>query len=114
MARRESSDEVVFGSADGPLCRKGAVVLRGGVLEREGDRAKKDSEFSGGFVVYFKEGKRVREGLEESDDGRKGRDVGGGGAGFERGEMDIPVVNGDEYVLVTVHRFDGKTSRQVG
>ncbi len=28
--------------------------------------------------------------------------------------MDIPVVNGDEYVLVTVHRFVGKTSRQVG
>ena len=24
------------------------------------------------------------------------------------------MVNGDEYVLVTVHRFDGKTSRQVG
>jgi hypothetical protein len=23
-------------------------------------------------------------------------------------------VNGDEYVLVTVHRFDGKASRQVG
>jgi hypothetical protein len=89
VARRESGDKVVFGSADGPLCRKGAVVLRGGVLEREGDRAKKDSEFSGGFVVYCKEGKRVREGLEESDDGRKGRDVGGGGAGFERDEMDI-------------------------
>jgi hypothetical protein len=52
--------------------------------------------------------------LEESDDGRKGRDIGGGGAVFERGEVDIPVVNGDEYVLVTVHRFDGKTSRQVG
>ena len=47
--------------------------------------------------------------MEESDDGRKGRDIGGGGAVFERGEVDIPVVNGDEDVLVSVHRFDGKT-----
>ena len=30
VARRESGDEVVLGSADGPLCRKGAVILRGG------------------------------------------------------------------------------------
>ena len=52
--------------------------------------------------------------MEESDDGRKGRDIGGGGAVFERGEVDITVVNGDEYVLVTVHRFDGKASRQIG
>ena len=28
--------------------------------------------------------------------------------------MNIPAVNGDKYILVTVHRFDGKTSRQVG
>jgi hypothetical protein len=28
--------------------------------------------------------------------------------------VDVTKVNGDEYVLVTVHRFDGKTSRQVG
>ena len=51
MTRRESCDEVVFGSADSPLCRKGAVVLRGGVLEREEDRAKKGSELGRGFVV---------------------------------------------------------------
>ena len=30
VARGESCDEVVFGSLDGPLCRKGAVILRGG------------------------------------------------------------------------------------
>ena len=29
VAGRESGDEVVFGSADSSLCRKGAVVLRG-------------------------------------------------------------------------------------
>ena len=56
VTRRESGDEVVFGSADSPLCRKGAVVLRGGVLEREGDRAKKGSEVRRSFVVNFEEG----------------------------------------------------------
>ena len=30
VTRRESGDEVVLGSLDGPLCREGAVVLRGG------------------------------------------------------------------------------------
>ena len=30
VTRRESGDEVVLGSLDGPLCRKGAVILRGG------------------------------------------------------------------------------------
>ena len=30
VARRESGDEVVLGSLDGPLCREGAVILRGG------------------------------------------------------------------------------------
>ena len=69
VARRESGDEVVFGSADSPLCRKGAVILRGGVLERKGDRAKKGSKVRRSFVVDLKVSERVRERLEESDDG---------------------------------------------
>ena len=28
--------------------------------------------------------------------------------------MNVPVVNGHEYVLVTVHRFDGESARQIG
>jgi hypothetical protein len=56
VAGRESGDEVVFGSADSSLCRKGAVVLRGGVLEGEGDRAKKGSEVRRSFVVNLEEG----------------------------------------------------------
>ena len=27
--------------------------------------------------------------------------------------MNVPVVNGHEYVLVTVHRFDGESARQI-
>jgi hypothetical protein len=62
VARRESGDKVVFGSADGPLCRKGAVILRGGAYwkGRKTERKKAGSEFSGGFVVNSKESKRVR------------------------------------------------------
>ena len=83
-------------------------------MEREGDRAKKGSEVRRSFVIDVEEGKRVRERFEEGDDRGEGGDVGGGRAVFERGEVDIPEVNGHEYVLVPVHRFDGKTSRQVG
>ncbi len=60
MARRKNSDQVVFGSADGPLGRKGAVILRGGVLEREGDRAKKGSEIGRGTVVDLEVSERMR------------------------------------------------------
>ncbi len=49
----------------------------------------------------------MRERFEEGDDRGKGGDVGGRRAVFERGEVDIPEVNGHEYVLVPVHRFDG-------
>ncbi len=79
MARREGRDEVVCGSADGPLCREGTVILRGGVLKGKGDGAKKRGELGRGFVVDFEEGERVeRERLEERDDGREGGDIGGG------------------------------------
>jgi hypothetical protein len=35
-------------------------------------------------------------------------------SGFKRDEVDVTVVNGNEYVLVTVHRLDGKASHQIG
>ena len=58
------------------------MILRGGDLEREGDRAKKGSEVRRSFVIDLEEGKRVRERFEESDDRGKGGDVGGGRADF--------------------------------
>ncbi len=54
-------------------------------MKREGDRAKKGSEIGRGFVVDLEVSERARERLEESDDGRKGRDIGGGGAIFLAG-----------------------------
>ena len=55
----------------------------------------------------------MRERFEEGDDGGKGGDVGGGRAVFERSEVDVTEVNGHEYILVTVHRFDGEASREI-
>ncbi len=94
---------MVFGSADGPLCRESAVVLRGGVLEGDEDGAKKGGKIGGGLIVNHEEGKRVREGFEKGDDRREGGDVRGGGAGFERCEVNVPVVNGNEYVSKSRH-----------
>ncbi len=52
---------MVFDSANGPLCRKRSMILRGGIFEGEGDRAKKGGGIGGGFVVfYFKESERMR------------------------------------------------------
>ena len=55
----------------------------------------------------------MRERFEEGDNRGKGGDVGGGRAVFERGEVDVPEVNGHEYILVTIHRFDGEASREI-
>ena len=77
---------MVFGSADGLLCRESAVVLRGGVLEGEEDGAKKKGgKVGGSFIIDHEEGKRVRERFEKGDDRGKGGDVRGGEAVFERG-----------------------------
>ena len=68
---------MVFGSADGPLCRESAVVLRGGVLEGEEDGAKKGGKVGGSFIINHEEGERVRERFEKSYDRRKGGDIRG-------------------------------------
>ena len=44
MARREDSDDVVFGGADATLRRKGTVIVGGNVLIREEGRFEKGSQ----------------------------------------------------------------------
>ena len=72
-------------------------------MEREGDRAKKGSEVRRSFVIDVEEGKRVRERFEEGDDRGEGGDVGGGRAVFERGEVDVPEVNGVKCSTLSVN-----------
>jgi hypothetical protein len=59
VARREGGDKVIFGSAYGTLCRERTVILRGGILKREKDRAKEGGEVGGGFVVNLEKGERM-------------------------------------------------------
>ncbi len=51
---------------------------------------------------------------EERNDRLEAEDVGRGGAIFEGGEVDIPLVNHHQDVLVSVVRSDGETTRQIG
>ena len=44
MARREDSDDVVFGGVDATLRRKGTVIVGGNVLIREEGRFEKGSQ----------------------------------------------------------------------
>jgi len=52
----------------------------------------------------------VEESFEESDNGGKGSDIGGGGAGFEGGKVDVPPVDNHQDVLVTLCRADGEAT----
>ena len=58
VARREGGDKVIFGSAYCTLCRERTVILRGGILKREKDRAKEGDEIGGGLIVDLVKGER--------------------------------------------------------
>ena len=59
MARREGGDKVIFGSAYCTLCRERTVILRGGILKREKDRAKEGGEIGRGLIVDLEKGERM-------------------------------------------------------
>ncbi len=60
VARREGGDKVIFGSAYCTLCRERTVILRGGILKREKDRAKEGAgEIGGGLIVDLEKGERM-------------------------------------------------------
>ena len=51
---------------------------------------------------------------EEGKDGSKGANIVRGGFGFLGGKVDIPTVVSDEYVVVSVTRFHGQLTSEVG
>ncbi len=59
VARGEGGDKVSLGSAYCTLCRERTVILRGGILKREKDRAKEGGEIGGGLVVNLEKGERM-------------------------------------------------------
>ncbi len=82
MVRREDSDNMVFEGADAALRGKGTMIVGGNILIGKERRFKKGSQIIGGFVVKKEVGEGVEESFEERDNGGKGSDIGGGGAGM--------------------------------
>jgi hypothetical protein len=84
------------------------------VLESEVDRKEERGEVRRGLVVKEKVRQRVRERAEERDNRLEGRDVGGGGAGLHGVQVNVPVMQDNEEVLVSCPRFDREAPGQIG
>ena len=56
----------------------------------------------------------MRERAEERDNRLEGRDVGGGGAGLHRVQVNVPVMQDHEEILVACRRFDREAPGQIG
>ena len=82
----------------------------------EGDvrRAEERRKVRRSLVVKEKVGERVRKRAKERDNRLEGRDIGRGGAGHHGVEVDVPMVQDNEYVLVSRSRFDREAPGQIG
>ena len=56
----------------------------------------------------------MRERAKERDNRLEGRDVGGGGPGFHRVQVNVPVMQDHEEILVACRRFDRDAPGQIG
>jgi hypothetical protein len=59
-------------------------------------------------------GQRVRKRAKKGDNRLEGRHVGWGSAGHHRVQVDVPMMQDDEQVLVSCRRFDRETTGQIG
>jgi hypothetical protein len=84
------------------------------VLEGDGDRAKERCEVRRNLVVEEKMGQRVRKRAKKGDNRFEGRHVGWGSAGHHGVQVDVPMMQDDEQVLVSCRRFDRETTGQIG
>jgi hypothetical protein len=113
VCRRQSGKKVVLDGSDRPFRRVGAVLEGGNVLKRDVFGDEEGSEGDGSLIIQDKV--RDGEGLrrKELQDFLEGRDIGRGRSSFHRKEMDKTKMFGDEDILVTFLRWDGKPARQV-
>ncbi len=56
----------------------------------------------------------MRERAEERDNRLEGRDVGWGGVGLHRVQVNVPVMQDHEEILVACRRFDREAPGQIG
>jgi hypothetical protein len=114
MGGREDGDKVVFGGTNCSFRRVGAMVKGRDVLKGDGDRAKERCEVRRSLVVEEKMGQRVRKRAKKGDNRLEGRYVGRGSAGHRGVQVDVPMMQDDEQVLVSCRRFDRETTGQIG
>ena len=116
MNRGESSNHMVFESADGPFSKISAMV--GGRLELNSDRnrwgAKVGVEIRGEFVVDSKVGDSMATGVEESDSRCISFEIGSSRFGRHRFSMYVSLEYSDEDVLIQPTRLDRETACKVG
>ena len=105
---------MVFGCTNCSFRRVRAMVKGRDVLEGGGDRAKERCEVRRSLVVEEKMGQRVRKRAKKGDNRLEGRYVGRGSAGHHGVQVDVPMMQDDEQVLVSCRRFDRETTGQIG
>ncbi len=76
------------------------------VLEGEVDREEEICEVRRGFVVKENVRQGVRESAEERYKRLERRDIGGGGAGLHGVQVNVPMMQDNEELLVSCRRFD--------
>ena len=90
------------------------MVVGRDVLKGDRGRAEERRKVRRSLVVKEKVGERVRKRAKERDNRLEGRDIGRGGAGHHGVEVDVPMVQDNEYVLVSRSRFDREAPGQIG
>jgi hypothetical protein len=105
---------MVFGGTNRSFRRVGAMVKGGDELLGEVAREKERGEVRRSFVVKEKVNQRLRVRAEERDNRLEGRDVGGGSSELHRVQMNVPVMQDNEEVLVSCRRFDREALGQIG
>jgi hypothetical protein len=111
---RKDGNDMIFGGTNSSFHRVGAMVKGRDVLKGEVDREEEGCEFRRGFVIEEKVNQKLRVKAEERDNRLEGRDVGGGSSGLHRVQMNVPVMQENEKVLVSCRRFDGEAPGQIG
>ena len=103
MSGREGGEEVIFGRADGALRTVGAVVVGGNVLGTHGGAPcfKKRFEVGGGLVIEDQENDGVFAVRKKIKSARERGYVGAGVPTFHGLQFNVPLVVGDEDVIIS-------------
>ena len=111
---REDGNDMVLGGTYSTFRRVRAMVEGRDILVGDVDGDEERSQVRRSLVVKMDVGERVRERAEERDNRLEGGDVGGGGAGLHRVQVNVPVMQDHEEILVACRRSDREAPGQIG